>query len=369
MLINKYFFPFLKLFLVISITAAICLLVYFIISVAYPFAIGLTIAFFLNPLINWIQETLRLPRWLAVSSVLFFVSALLIGFLSIVVSEIIVGTHYLSQSVPKHFQHFMKQLESIFTELIIPIFEHVAAIFYSLDQSYQTTIISYSETMTSNISTKAGETIQTILLGISDLLLRLPNLATVIIFSTLATFFICKDWYKLVYYYRLWTPNIIAERTKEVMQSLKQAFFGYLMAQLTLISITCCTVLIGLLFIKVDYPITIALIIAAVDLLPYVGTGLIFVPWILYTFFSNQMTLTIGLAVLYAIVLIQRQITEPKILSKNIGVDPLATLFALFVGFKLFGFVGLMIGPVFLVFVQTLYQARVFHDLKSYIFK
>ncbi|MCD8502276.1 MAG: sporulation integral membrane protein YtvI [Bacillaceae bacterium] len=353
----------------ISITAAICLLVYFVLSIAYPFAIGLAIAFLLNPMINWIQETFKIPRWIAVSTILLLVTTALIAILTFVISEIIVGTHYLSQSVPKHFQRFMEIIEATFTESIIPIYEHFVAIIYSLDDSHQTTIFNYSKTISTNISARAGDTIQSLLLSISNLLLSLPNLATVIIFSILATFFICKDWYKLVYYYRLWTPNTFAERTKEVMQSLKQAFLGYLIAQLTLISMTCCIVLIGLLFIKADYPITVALIIAVVDLLPYVGTGLIFVPWILYSFFMGQMSLTIGLSVLYAIVLIQRQIMEPKVLSKNIGVDPLATLFALFVGYKLLGFIGLMIGPVILVFIQTLYQARVFHDLKTYILK
>ncbi|MFP3440998.1 AI-2E family transporter, partial [Pantoea sp. SIMBA_133] len=57
----------------------------------------------------------------------------------------------------------------------------------------------------------------------------------------------------------------------------------------------------------------------------------------------------------------------PKVLSSNIGLDPLATLIALFVGFQLFGFIGLIIGPVLLVVLKTLYQANVFQDIWGYI--
>jgi predicted PurR-regulated permease PerM len=79
------------------------------------------------------------------------------------------------------------------------------------------------------------------------------------------------------------------------------------------------------------------------------------------------MSLAIGLGVLYLVVLVQRQVMEPKVLSSNIGLDPLATLIALFVGFKLIGFLGLIAGPVTLVIITTLHRAHVFKDVWSYI--
>ncbi len=310
-----------------------------------------------------------MARWLSVSVVLVGLITVVIGLITVLVSEIIMGTNYLSQSVPVHFQTLVYEVQKLVTEKIIPIYEQISNVFYSLDNDHQVTIMAYIETISSHITSSASSTIQSILTGISDLLLALPNLATVIIFSLLATFFISKDWYKLVFHFRKWLPDAVTNRTKEVMKSLKKAFVGFILAQLTLISITCCIVLIGLLVLRVDYPITIAFIIAVVDLLPYLGTGLIFIPWILYTFFSGQLSLTIGLAILYGIVVVQRQIMEPKILSSSIGVDPLATLVSLFVGYKLFGFLGLIFGPVILVFLQTLHNAHVFLDLRNYIFK
>ncbi len=119
--------------------------------------------------------------------------------------------------------------------------------------------------------------------------------------------------------------------------------------------------------LRVEYAITIALIIGIVDILPYLGTGLVFVPWIVYTAISGDTHFAIGLGVLYIVVLVQRQVMEPKLLSSNIGLDPLATLIALFVGFKLIGFLGLIVGPVLLVIGRTLHHAGVFQDIWHFI--
>nr|WP_267879715.1 AI-2E family transporter [Caldalkalibacillus mannanilyticus] len=77
--------------------------------------------------------------------------------------------------------------------------------------------------------------------------------------------------------------------------------------------------------------------------------------------------MVIGLSVLYAIVVVQRQMMEPKILGTNVGLDPLLTLVALFVGFQLFGLIGLIIGPVLMVIFSAMARAGVFRDLWAFI--
>ena len=103
------------------------------------------------------------------------------------------------------------------------------------------------------------------------------------------------------------------------------------------------------------------------DLLPYLGAGSVFVPWIMYLAIAGQLPQAIGLGVLYIVVLIQRQLTEPKILSKSIGLDPLATLIALFAGFKLFGILGLAAGPALLVFIQAFITTGALKEIWAYI--
>ncbi len=212
-----------------------------------------------------------------------------------------------------------------------------------------------------------GNFIQNFFGNIPNVLSWFPNAATVLIFSLLATFFISKDWYKLSGIAGRLIPNRARTSGKTVFADLQKALFGFLKAQATLVSITTIMILIGLLILRVDYAITIALIAGIVDIIPYLGTGAIFVPWIIYEIITGDTGIAIGLGVLYIVVLVQRQLMEPKILSSNIGLDPLATLIALFVGFKLIGFLGLIAGPVVLVIINTLHRANVFRDVWAFI--
>ena len=104
-----------------------------------------------------------------------------------------------------------------------------------------------------------------------------------------------------------------------------------------------------------------------VDLLPYLGTGIIFVPWIFYELINDNYFLAIGLSVLFIVIVVQRQIMEPKIMSTNLGISPLVSLISIFVGLQIFGFIGLLIGPICAVLAHTLHKANVFHSVWTYI--
>ncbi|MEC2237546.1 sporulation integral membrane protein YtvI, partial [Bacillus subtilis] len=162
-------------------------------------------------------------------------------------------------------------------------------------------------------------------------------------------------------------PDRVTANSKAISSELKKAMTGFIKAQAVLVFITMVIVFIGLSLLKVEHAATIAFLIGLVDLLPYLGAGSVFVPWILYLSITGQLPQAIGIGILYLVVLIQRQLTEPKILSKSIGIDPLATLIALFAGFKLFGFLGLIAGPAVLVIIQAFITTGALKEIWSYI--
>ena len=340
---------------------------YFIFKVTYPFVIGFALAFLMNPLVNFFETKGRLPRSLAVfiSLVLFF--SIVAGLLTLLIVEIVSGTEYLAKVVPSHLENFIIYIEQFIVTQFLPFFNQITVMFHNLEQGQQQSILSNVENLGTTIGTNLGQFIQQFLQNLPKLFTWIPNVATVIVFSLLASFFISKDWYRLQLRFKKFVPDRPQESFRKVIFSLKLAFFGFLRAQATLITITTIIVLIGLLVLRVEYAITIAIIIGIVDLLPYLGTGLVFVPWIIYLAISGNVKLAIGIGVLYIIVLVQRQVMEPKILSSNIGLDPLATLISLFVGFKLIGFLGLIVGPVVLVIINTLHKADVFKDVWNYV--
>ena len=357
----QHLYSVLRFLLVLAIVVVGLIALYFISTVTYPFIIALAIAFIINPLVNFFQRKGRMPRTLAVFLALILVFGLVAGLVTLLIAEIISGANYLANVVPSHFEKLVVYIEEIITAQIIPLYNQLTNLFNNLESGQQNTIIENIQNVGTTVATNVGQFIQTNFLG------WLPNAATVLIFSLLATFFISKDWERLVGIGRKVIPVKARTSGKTVFVDLQKALFGFIKAQATLISITTVIVLIGLLVLRVEYAITIALLIGIVDILPYLGTGLVFVPWIIYSALSGDVHLALGLGVLYVIVIVQRQIMEPKILSSSIGLDPLATLISLFVGFKLFGFLGLIIGPVLLVILKTLNSTGVFRDIWSFV--
>lgn len=339
----------------------------FVAKYTYPFLIGLVIAYMINPIVNLLEKKGRMPRPLAVILSLIGVFAAFAGLITWLIVEIVSGAEYLSRVIPHHLNTMIAYTEQFIATQIIPLYNQMTNLLSSLDASQQDTIMTNIENFGKKIGTSVGTFIQTFFGKIPVVISWFPNTATVLIFSLLGTFFISKDWFRLSELGSKLLPDKAKSSGKTVFTDLKKALFGFIKAQATLISISTIITLIGLLVLRVNYAITIALLIGLLDILPYLGTGLVFVPWIIYEAIAGEMSLAIGIAVIYTIVIVQRQVMEPKILSSNIGVDPLATLIALFVGFKLIGFLGLIIGPVTLVLITTLHRANVFHELWTYI--
>lgn len=355
------------LFILFILTVAYFVILY-VTPLLFPFIISLIIAFIINRPVDFLQKKGRMPRWLAVLVVLLLFLAFFVTIAVFLVIKVIAEVSNLIEMLPT----YAEQLQTYFTELLQNdffqrIYDRFSYFYNSLDPQYQNQISNSFNDGLENLLGGSGQLVSPFLTGVKNFFFSLPGLATIFIISLLATFFISKDFYKLKEKARVLLPLKAHSRIRKIYEDLRHALFGFIKAQLTLISITGAIVIIGLLILRVEYAITIGLLTGLVDLLPYLGTGAVFVPWIIYLFFSKNYFMVIGLSILYAVVLIQRQIMEPKVLADNVGLDPLVTLIALFVGLKLFGFLGLIIGPVSIVVFKSFYSANLFQDTWKYI--
>ncbi|KAF0819482.1 MULTISPECIES: sporulation integral membrane protein YtvI [unclassified Cytobacillus] len=362
-----YIYRTVRFFFVIGVVILSFYAFLYLSKVTYPFIIGLAIAFLINPLVNLMEVKWKIPRVLAVLIALILIFAIFAGLITLLVAEIVSGADYLAKVVPQHLDTLINFIEQFFAGQIIPLYNQLASLFNNLGTGQQDTIMTNIENVGKQFGSTLGDFIQAFFENIPNILSWFPNAATVLIFSLLATFFISKDWHRLSGLFGRMLPSRAKKSGRTVFADLQKALFGFIKAQATLVSITTVIILAGLLILRVDYAITIALVTGLVDIIPYLGTGLIFVPWIIYEAIGGEMSRALGLGILYIIVLVQRQIMEPKILSSSIGLDPLATLIALFAGFKLIGFLGLIAGPVTLVLLTTLHKAGVFQDIWLFI--
>ncbi|MNJ72019.1 hypothetical protein D3C77_686270 [compost metagenome] len=91
------------------------------------------------------------------------------------------------------------------------------------------------------------------------------------------------------------------------------------------------------------------------------------VPWLIYAYISGDFSLGIGLSILYGVILVARQLIEPKVLATSVGLEPLSILISMFAGLQLFGVLGLIVGPVSFVIAGAMIRAGVVRDLRNYI--
>jgi sporulation integral membrane protein YtvI len=129
-------------------------------------------------------------------------------------------------------------------------------------------------------------------------------------------------------------------------QRIKSSLTGYLKAYLLIMLLTFTEMLIGLTVLKINYAFIMAIIIAAVDILPVLGSGTVLIPWAIISFATSDARLGTGLLILYGVTLIIRQIAEPRIVGSSIGLHPLATLASVYIGIKFLGFAGIFLGPI-----------------------
>ena len=352
---------------VIGIVIVITVALAYIAKITYPFLIAFGLAYLINPLVNLLQRKAKLPRSLAVIVTLFSIFSAFAGLITLLITEIVAGANYLSTHLPIQLNTLIQIGENFFAFTIMPFIERISILFSSLDNEQQTTILENVQNIGTALTTSLGSFIQDFFQKIPSFIGWFPNAATVIMFSILATFFISNDWNRIRLFFSKIIPPKVKASIGNVLLDLKKAFFGFLKAQFTLVMFTTLLVLIGLLVLRVEYAITIALMTGLLDLLPYLGSGAVFVPWIIYEVASGDLSQAIALSILYIIVIVQRQLMEPKVLSSSIGIDPLATLISLFVGYKLIGFLGLIIGPIILVILTALHNSNVFRDIWIFI--
>ncbi|UJL45043.1 sporulation integral membrane protein YtvI [Virgibacillus sp. NKC19-16] len=354
------------LFLIITVFISY-LLIQYTFPILYPILVAMVMSYLINPFVNLLENKLKFPRPVAAITVISTMFGIVISAIFLIVAEVIQGTAYLANKIPEQFHAFITYMEDFFNTTILPIYEKLLSFFHTLDPSQQLNIQEHIQQLASHIATTGATFLQDFLLKIPDFITMLPNSLTVFVFIVLATFLITNDWYRLEKSTKKIIPSSVKTSTGHVLKHLKKAMFGFAKAQLILISITAGIIFIGLLFFQVEHALTIALLASAADLLPYVGTGIIFIPWIIYLFITGEYSMTISLILLYMFIIVLRQILEPKILSTSIGLHPLAALVALFIGLQLWGFIGIIVAPILLVVLNAFHQAGVTKQLWLFI--
>jgi len=184
---------------------------------------------------------------------------------------------------------------------------------------------------------------------------KLPNFFLSLITTVLASFMAAATLPQL----RQWLSRILPlpwrQRLNAVLQRCRTAVGGWLLAEVKLGGVTFLLVTLGLMLLRVPYPLLFGLLVALVDLMPVLGSGTVLIPWALLLFLRGETAAGVCMLLLYGAAAVTRTVLEPRFLGKQIGLPPLLTLASVYTGYRLAGLWGLLLAPVL---VSVAFQIR-----------
>ena len=161
--------------------------------------------------------------------------------------------------------------------------------------------------------------------------------------GNICTFFLMIDKEKFLELLHKLLPKNMIKRVKYQKRNLQQM----LIIQIILILISTFEIMIGFIIFRVKKPVFLGILCGILDVLPYVGTIIVFIPIIIYNIIVKYYLKAIGLILLYILVQVSREILEAKFLSDKLELHPLLVLLSVYIGVKLFGVLGIVVGPMY----------------------
>ena len=180
----------------------------------------------------------------------------------------------------------------------------------------------------------------------ASLFSALPSVLFFLVVSVVACFYFCTDGVQITHCLSTFLPQKWRQEMPRIGDAMRDIFRKYIKAYGILLAMTFALLLVGFWTLRVEYAFLLAFLIALADLLPVIGVGTILIPWGIVMLLQKNFYVGFGLLILYLVISLVRQVAEPKVLGKSLGLHPLLTLFATYVGFSLFGIVGMILAPV-----------------------
>lgn len=203
--------------------------------------------------------------------------------------------------------------------------------------------------------------------GLGSGLGSLPEALMFIMIAAVATFFLIKDQAIILAFLERVVPAQVMDKATTIIRRIFDTLLGFLKGYAIITTVTAIITVIGLTILGADSAFVMGIFIAVLDIVPVIGSGIIFIPWIIISIISGQPVLGLELFGLWVGVGVVRQLIEPKIVGDNIGLHPLVSLISLYAGLKIAGFIGMVLGPVTVVIFLSMARAGLFDTLVPWI--
>ena len=337
----------------------VCLLVPKLLMFFLPFAIGWVIAMIANPLVRILERRVKLVRKHSSALIVITVLAAVIGMGYFLISQLFMQAYELVGDIPELYALVSAELKEISVRM-----ENLLRILPDgVQQEWQK--------LAGDVGNAVGQAVSLLVQNIApptveaagNVAMRIPAVLVNVVVTILSSYFFIAEQDRIVEFWKHHASGGFNRYYGYLRDDVKHLIGGYFLAQFKIMFVVGLMLFVGFAVLGVKYSGLLAILVAMLDFLPVFGTGTVLIPWAVFKVLSGQYALAAGLALLYVLTQVVRQLIQPKIVGDTMGLPPLWTLVFLFLGFKLHGISGMILAVPLGIIAMNLYKYGAFDSL------
>ncbi len=348
----------------VAVAAILLLVVFFpdilafagrILHLFLPFVLGYLFSLLVNPLADALGKRFHLPRTASAVIVILLTLGVIGGIITYIILKIVGEV----RSIYDNFPAIYVNITSAWRE----ISARFSNIYEVMPQAIQEALDGFGDNFFASLSGLLDGEYSSIFKSAGNIAKDVPGIFVAVIVFILSSFFMISDSATVDKALHKVFSNSFCEKAEAAKLEIKRYVGGYIKAQLIIMLFAFIILFIGFNILDIDYSLLIALGTAFLDALPFFGSGAVLWTWAAISFLTSEFGRGVGLVIIYLCVIFTRQMIEPKIVSQKIGMNPILTLMAMYVGYKLFSIGGMIVGPLLLMLFISLKRAGFFDGI------
>ncbi len=305
-----------------------------------PFVIAYALSFFLTPIVNYLTKVTRIKRGI----ITFVVLTIVLVILGLLIALLVITAVNQLMDMVNNSRHYEKMFYGIVDDACCTVERY-----FGVDKN------KVFEYVSSNVETfwngYQKESIVKLMDTSAMTIMAVVKILIFIFTAAIATFYMVVSREEIR---KKKSESIFYKEISAVMGNVYKVSVSYIRTQLIIMFFTTLICYGGLLIIKNKYALIIALVVGVLDALPLFGVGAVLVPWGIILLIMGNYYHGAVIFIVFVICYVLREVAEPRLMGHGIGISPLMTIVAMYVGFELFGIAGVLLGPIAYVVLRTI---------------
>ena len=327
-----------------------------LLSLFAPFIAALVVAVILNPLVRWCQRRLGLSRGLLTLVILL----LLFGLIGGALVYLFYATVMELVSLAQNWSGLLDSMQAVLDQVEILSAHLWELVPPQLNQFLDTV----SQGLLDWLKSAVPNVVNSMVSYTTNAAMGVPSFVVALVIFIMASYLLTADYPYLRTRLAQHMDEGLLRFCNQVRVTALGAFGGYLKAEFLLSVGVFFILLVGFFFIHQPYGLLLALVLAVMDFIPIIGAGTVMVPWAVIALITQDYPTAIEMMVIWGIIALFRRVMEPKFVGDQTGLSPILSLISIYVGMKVAGVLGMVLGPTVLLVILNLAGMGMFRGVR-----